>query len=159
MIKTKKITLRKAEINDCKKIFFLFNDPEVRKNSLNQNKIDYKKHKEWFSKKIIDRNYLILIAESAGVFVGQVRFDINGNEALTSVSLHKYFRGYGLGKILLADGLKYLKRHRQDITYALGQIKPDNIAAIKNSAYAGFRFDKKLSINGHMINQYKSKLK
>jgi len=153
-----KITLRKAKPQDCRKIYFLYSEPLSRKFSLSSEKVSYANHKKWFTNKLADKNYLILAAENKGKFVGQVRFEIEGNEALTGVSVHKKFRGYGLGKTLLADGMAYLKIHFPKVKFAIGQIMPENIAAIKNSQFVGFKFEKCLILNNKKINQYRLKL-
>ncbi|MFA6963158.1 MAG: GNAT family N-acetyltransferase [Patescibacteria group bacterium] len=153
------VTLRLATEKDCKKIFYLFNDPLVRKNSVNQEKLDFKNHKAWFARKICDKNYIFLIAETKGLFAGQVRFDLKGDEALTGVSLHKRFRGYGLGKILLIRGMDYLKKYRPEISFATGDIKPNNLAAVRNSEYAGFVFEKESVISGEKFLRCKCDLR
>jgi RimJ/RimL family protein N-acetyltransferase len=148
------VSLRPAQKGDCKKIFYLFNNMEVRQNSINQEKVSYGGHKAWFLSKLSDKNTILMVAEVRGIFAGQVRFDIDGGYALTSVSLHKRFRGYGLGKILLVSGLAYLREARPEIHVATGQIKPDNIAAIKNSKYAGFEFEKMVTVKGVKLMQF-----
>lgn len=145
------ITLRLANQKDCKKNFYLSNDPEVRRNSLNQDKIVFKNHKNWFTQKINDPHYIFLIAEIQGKFAGQVRFEVKGCEALTSTSLHKRFRGYGLGKFILKKGLEFLKQNHPEILLALGEIKSENIAAIKNSEFAGFKFKKESHLDDQQI--------
>jgi ribosomal protein S18 acetylase RimI-like enzyme len=148
------VTLRPAQKGDCRRIFYLFNNEEVRRNSISQEKVSYDNHKSWFLSKLSDKNTLLMVAEVKGVFAGQVRFDIDGNCALTSVSLHKRFRGYGLGKVLLVGGLSYLREAHPEIRVATGQIKPDNIAAIKNSKYAGFEFEKMVTVDGVELMQF-----
>lgn len=153
------LILRLANEKDCKKIFYLFNDSLVRRNSLNSAKIEYSSHKEWFGKKIHDKNYIFLVAETGRLFAGQVRFDLEKDEALTSVSLHKRFRGYGLGKALLVKGIEFLKKYHPEIHYATGDIKADNLAAVRNSEYAGFVFYGESILNGDKILHCKCDLK
>ena len=153
------ISLRTINKKDCKKIYYLFNDPEVRKNSLSSEKITFKNHKKWFLEKLDDQNYIFLIAESGDDFIGQIRFDVKNKTALTSISLHRQFRGKGLGKILLRLGLEYLKKNFPGIHLASGEIKSDNIAAIKNSEHAGFRFQKRKITETDDISYYLCDLK
>jgi len=155
----KQVKLRPAKKEDCKRLFFLFNDSTVRNNSLSLDKVEYKNHKAWFTSRLEDPDTILLVATIEDSFVGQVRFDIDADRALTSISIHKRFRGYGLGKVLLKDSLAYLKKKHPKIKFAVGQIKPSNIAAIKNTEFVGFKFDKTVEAKGVTVKQYLYDLK
>lgn len=74
------MTIRQAQDtrNDYDLIFSLSNDPLVRSNSFNQNKIEYADHCKWFEKTVADKKslfFLVFIDESEKDFFGQIRFN------------------------------------------------------------------------------------
>ncbi len=73
----KKLSLREATKEDCTLLFRWANDPEVRLSSLSPEPIDWEDHVAWLTKKLADPSCHIFIASNtAGVPVGQVRFDL-----------------------------------------------------------------------------------
>jgi spore coat polysaccharide biosynthesis predicted glycosyltransferase SpsG/RimJ/RimL family protein N-acetyltransferase len=141
--------LRKVVPEDSKQIFELSNDPEVRNNSINRNKIKWEDHQNWFTQKLKNNNYIILLAlDRKDNFIGQVRFEIEKDKATVSISIMKDFRGKGFSKNLLVNGCKYLFNYRESLNKILAYIRPENRASIKGFDSAGFSFYRTETING-----------
>ncbi|HXW69417.1 MAG TPA: GNAT family N-acetyltransferase, partial [Dissulfurispiraceae bacterium] len=126
-----KIVIRKADVKDMRAVYELSNDPEIRRRSFNKGDIEFPEHKEWFEKKLGDAACIFLVAEAAGVFIGQVRFDITGGEAVISISMHNRFRGVGLGREIMKKALGYLKAAAPSVETVRAYIQEENSSSIK----------------------------
>ena len=153
------LVLRKAEPKDMYKIYKLSNDPDVRKNSFNSDKIKLENHKIWFLNKLKSGNYFFLVAEINNTFVGQVRFDINGNEAVISISMMKQYRGIGMGKFIIKRAIHLLVSDNPDILYVKAYIKIGNMHSAGFFESTGFHFVQEIIINGQHAMQYGYQLK
>jgi UDP-2,4-diacetamido-2,4,6-trideoxy-beta-L-altropyranose hydrolase len=140
------IALREAQIGDMNDIYHLSNESEVRRNSFNQEKIKFKDHEKWFADQLNDDQCLYLVAEIDGEFIGQVRFDIVGSEAVISISICKRYRRAGAGRIVSERALKYLKTIVPDIKTVKAYIKEGNIPSVKYFENANFTFDKYIKV-------------
>lgn len=148
------VTIRPAEKADLLKVFELANDPVVRANSFYSDKISLNEHRNWYVTKLNDPNFLLLIFENKGRFVGQVKFDME-DEIIIGVSLTPEFRGMRLSPMLLKKGLKFLKSYRPQVTDVIACIKKDNIPSVKAFKRSGFAFEKEVNINGIETYRYK----
>ena len=95
-----------ARLEDIQDVFNLSNDSDVRKNSFNTSKIIWQDHVKWFEDKIINNDDCVyfVVRNELNKFIGQVRFDRIADEKnayIVNISLHKDFRGKGLGTELL----------------------------------------------------------
>ncbi|MDP3467532.1 MAG: UDP-2,4-diacetamido-2,4,6-trideoxy-beta-L-altropyranose hydrolase [Daejeonella sp.] len=99
------ISLRDVKSEDCKLLFSWANEPAVRMNAVNNNKIEWKEHIAWFSKILSGGNSRIFILERSGKPVGQVRFDLKGDHFIIDYSVDKDFRSKGLGKLMLKKSI------------------------------------------------------
>jgi UDP-2,4-diacetamido-2,4,6-trideoxy-beta-L-altropyranose hydrolase len=148
------LSLRKAEKKDIYSIYELSNDTDVRQNSFNTDKIEIENHITWFTNKIVDKNCLFLIAEIKCNFVGKVRFDINGDAAVVSISLIRRFRGLGAGRILLQKAMDFLRSAMPYVLFVRAYIKKENIHSKRLFEIAGFLFVKESTIKGHDAFEY-----
>ena len=82
------LTLRKAKEDDCDLLYRWANDPKVRKNSFNKEKIDYEEHKKWFENKLnSDKSYMFILKDE--VPLGQIRIDIEDNIGFYQFVCHR----------------------------------------------------------------------
>ncbi len=148
--------LRRANENDAMAVFNLSNDRTVRLNSINQDVIAWHDHIRWYSEKLNDRNCLFLLAFNANdEFVGQVRFTVEGQNAIISISLDKNFRGKGLSSsLLIKSSFKYLKDH-PEIQSILAYIRPENTPSIKAFTGAAYLLSHEEKIKGDKFFVYK----
>lgn len=135
----KVIKLRPACEKDCKLLWEWVNDPLVRNCSFNSDPISWEEHVKWFNKKLYDPNCFIFIAEDQnGIPVGQIRFDINDEQAEVGLSIDKCWRGLGYGTLLIRYGVKEMFQNTT-IKSIHAFIKPCNIGSIKSFERAGFK--------------------
>ena len=147
--------VRKAEKKDINLIYDLSNDPLVRKNSINSKKIPWKEHLNWFEKKINDKDSVFyVIFDDKGEFIGQVRYEINNNTAIVSISITKYFRGKKLSVPLLKDTARLLFKEKENVNEIHALIKPDNISSIKSFQMAQYVFKDNTLIDGEVYSVY-----
>jgi len=150
-----KYLVRKAEKKDINLIYDLSNDPLVRKNSINSKKIPWKEHLNWFEKKINDKDSVFyVIFDDKGEFIGQVRYEINNNTAIVSISIAKYFRGKKLSVPLLKDTARLLFKEKENVNEIHALIKPDNISSIKSFQMAQYVFKDNTLIDGEVYSVY-----
>ena len=85
-------------------------------------------------KKLSDNNCKILIFESKqGHPVGQIRFEKTKEKWIIDYSVDKYFRGLGLGNIILKKSISKFKSGEFQ-----AEVKKENKASIKTFIRIGF---------------------
>ncbi|HBC87164.1 MAG TPA: UDP-2,4-diacetamido-2,4,6-trideoxy-beta-L-altropyranose hydrolase [Lentisphaeria bacterium] len=131
--------LRKASKDDCKFIWELSNSKPVRDVSFTRDPIPWDHHKGWFDRTLADKNCFFCIAETAGGKpAGQVRFRMNGPDAVISTSLALEFRGKGYGSILIFEASNALFSST-GVKTVHAYIKNENKGSLKSFQKAGFR--------------------
>ena len=127
-------SIRLATIDDMEKVFELSNDDIVRANSINQEKIKWEDHVEWFNNRIKKQDEPFYIVESQDKeFIAQVRFDKKEEDILISISIAENFRGKGLASKIVESCIK--KSGYEKVT---AYIYDTNMASIKTFIKAGF---------------------
>ena len=143
--------LRYAAKEDSQTVLKLSNDPTVRSQSINTAIIKLNEHKNWFSKKINEEDYIFLLAFSKmNKFIGQVRFEITGDDAVVSISIVNDFRGKGYSKKILMEACTKLFREKNVSTIS-AFILPGNISSIHGFRSAGFSKEMELEINERLF--------
>ncbi|MGQ0666821.1 MAG: UDP-2,4-diacetamido-2,4,6-trideoxy-beta-L-altropyranose hydrolase [Nitrospiraceae bacterium] len=87
------LRLRPAQQEDAALYFGWVNEAEVRRQSINQDPIPWRVHQEWFRNKLADGDCRLLVLEASTLPVGQIRFDIEDDEAHVDYSLDPFVRG------------------------------------------------------------------
>lgn len=123
----KGIYLRKVEYSDMELIYRWAIDPIVRNNSFNIDTITYENHVKWFVKMMSDISVLQFILMDGNVPVGQIRLNINGDEAEIGYSIVAEFRGKGYGRRILQLAYEEIKASHPEISKLVAKVKPDNI--------------------------------
>lgn len=140
LLKSKKLTLRKASDNDTKETHEWANSPSTRKFSFKQEPIPLVDHTNWFSTKISSPNCFYQILENQDSCLGSIRFDIQDGIATISylVAPDHYRQGYGT--ILMILGLKALSKNytSEQIKTVQGFVLLNNIASLKTFKRIGF---------------------
>lgn len=135
----KELQLIEAKEDDLIFLFNLANDEEVRKQSFSTKPISLSEHTAWFHSVLQDPDRLLYVFFIKQAFVGQVRFDIEENTAVVSISLHADFRGVGLAPDLLKLGLLRLKEEKgQAVKEVYAYVKEENAASLKAFTKANF---------------------
>lgn len=107
---TAQTRLRPACEADVVSYFNWANDPGVRRNAIHPEAIRWVDHKAWFEKKLNDPKGRLYVFEAAGLPVGQIRFDQEGDEARIDYSLDTLVRGRGWGSRLVSLGMQRLEK-------------------------------------------------
>lgn len=128
--KVKDLKLRKAEKKDCRFLFDLRNEEEVRKSSFQAQPIPYEHHEMWFNGKMSGEQSKIFILELGQRPVGQVRMDICGEKAEISYALCKAVRGHGYSKWMLSE-LERRVRGEGWCSGFVAEVKRENMASRK----------------------------
>jgi len=136
--KERRITLRKAMAEDCRRLWDWRNEQDTRQASFQTDFIPFDQHEQWFKAKLEDACTRVLIAVDAqGHEVGCVRFDIRGREAAISVSIDRDERGKGYGREAIRRGSEYLMEEGS-IERIIAQIRADNVTSREVFQRAGY---------------------
>ncbi|MFD1316090.1 GNAT family N-acetyltransferase [Namhaeicola litoreus] len=140
------LDIRRATKDDLKFVFKLSNENSVRENSFNSKPIQYENHNEWFFNQLQDKNILFYILEFKKISIGQIRYNLNENNAIIGISISEKFRGQGLAlRGLEISTNEYFKTNELPI-YAY--IKKTNEGSIQLFKKAGFKLIDEEIING-----------
>jgi UDP-2,4-diacetamido-2,4,6-trideoxy-beta-L-altropyranose hydrolase len=134
----RELQIRLCRETDCQLLFSWANDPELRQASFHSDAVAWEGHQRWFRQKLLDPQSVIYIGESAeGKPVGVVRFHLEEDRAILSVSVDPEFRGTGWGRELIALSTQTLTRSglaRRVEAF----VKPENRASIRLFESSGF---------------------
>jgi UDP-2,4-diacetamido-2,4,6-trideoxy-beta-L-altropyranose hydrolase len=149
-IRGESVRLRRVREDDCRLLWEWANDPEVRAVSFSSESIPWEAHLRWFNAKLGNSGCLLLIAEdSAGVPIGQVRFDVvRKNEAVISVSVDRENRGKGFGSTIIRLASQKLC-DLTEINVIHAYIKQNNEASFRAFMKAGYKESGVTMISGH----------
>jgi UDP-2,4-diacetamido-2,4,6-trideoxy-beta-L-altropyranose hydrolase len=132
------LTLRRASTGDCDLLWRWANDAGVRQSAFHSELIPPSEHRRWLDRKLRDPACVILIAaDPGGSPVGQIRFDVRGDEATVDVSIDKQRRKAGLGCGLIESGIEELTQ-TLPIRTVHAYVKPENQPSLHAFAEAGF---------------------
>lgn len=143
-------SLRNAQINDSEDVFSWRNDPHSRSMFIEQEKVTWETHQNWFKKSLENPMRLILIATSDQKNIAVIRFDFlstSKNHAVISINLKPECRGKGIAVPLLIEAEKFLPK---DCSKISAEIKQENSASIKSFERAGYS----ITISGENIVTY-----
>ncbi|AUB56005.1 hypothetical protein BK007_08335 [Methanobacterium subterraneum] len=146
---TDNLVLKEADEGYLKPVFNLSNDPEVREQSFSHGEIGFDEHGDWYNNELKNENCFFLVAEIDSEFLGQIRFKINNDSAIISISLVKKYRGIGIGAEILKRSIEILRIKNHKIKRVIAQIKSDNIYSKKFFIKFGFVQVGELNIKGN----------
>lgn len=96
-----KLTLTRATEEDCRFLYDLRNEEDVRKNSFQTETFSYESHVAWYKEKLGDKQTQIYVLKQDGENIGQARVDLHGVDGEISYALCQKARGYGYAKWML----------------------------------------------------------
>jgi UDP-2,4-diacetamido-2,4,6-trideoxy-beta-L-altropyranose hydrolase len=130
--------LRPVQAEDCRQIWEWANESVTRAASFSPGPIAWERHEPWFTAKLDDPNCAYFIAlDGEGQPVGQVRFDVDGAEAVISVGLAGRRLGLGYGPELIRLGVRELFRTRP-VERVNALIRTENLRSLRAFIKAGF---------------------
>lgn len=122
------VRVRKATEADILITFQWTNDPELRRQSYNENTISEEEHSRWFRGKLTDPKCFIFIFQYKNEPFALVRFDLS-DEATISYSVDKNYRRKGWGQHVLRLAIENFSRQINTPMKIVGFVKKDNIAS------------------------------
>lgn len=135
------VFLREADKNDRDLLFKWANDPVVRSNSFNTAPIPYENHVKWFNKMMDDSTVLQFILMDDDTPVGQIRLNVDGEEAGIGYSIGSEFRGKGYGLLILKLVKEEVKQNYPEIRRLVAKVKPGNVASNKIFQIANYNME------------------
>lgn len=151
------LTLRPVQFEDNHLIWEWANDPATRLNSFSSELITWESHLVWFKAKLADPQHVFYLAlDAAATPIGQIRYKLNGQQAVVSMSLALNQRGHGYGSqvIRLASERIFEEGIIKQIH---AYVKPANLASIQAFTKAGFVNEGLIEIEGcqalHLVRQ------
>lgn len=133
--------LKPVNLSHTDIIYEWANEEETRKHAFHTERIEYSTHQLWMRAKLDDPNCLFFICDNAGIYVGQIRLDISGQQGLISYSIDKCQRGKGYGKqmlLLLEAEIEHSPEWAGKITEFVARVKYGNLPSQKCFERLGF---------------------
>lgn len=123
------VYLRKAVQSDMDLLFEWANDPAVRKNSFRSDPIPYADHVKWFNHIMGDENVLQFILMDEDNPIGQIRLNLDNEEAEIGYSISADYRGKGYGHKTLQLIMRKIQADYPQIKKLVAKVKPENMAS------------------------------
>ena len=121
------LALRDSRPGDISLYFNWVNESRVRQNSINSDPIAWHEHETWFKSQIDNPTCRMFVFCANELPIGQVRFEMSGEEWMIDYSLDELVRGRGWGKILVAQALAELRKSSTGKVVA--SVKTSNLAS------------------------------
>jgi spore coat polysaccharide biosynthesis predicted glycosyltransferase SpsG/RimJ/RimL family protein N-acetyltransferase len=131
--------LRSAQMDDCSLVWEWANDPAARSASFRSESISWDQHLEWFKSKINDPQCIFYIAVDVNQTpIGHIRFDLQGQDAIVSITIEAGSRGKGYGSQLIQRASQRILE-RKEIHTIHAFIKEENPISCHVFRKAGYR--------------------
>ena len=125
------VYLREVVQSDMDLLYTWGNDPAVRKNSFKTDPIPYDDHVRWFKRIMEDDNVLQFIMMDEDIPVGQIRLNIEDDEAEIGYSIAAEYRRKGYGHTILQLIADKVETDYPQIKKLIAKVKPENSASKK----------------------------
>ena len=134
------IKLREADINDAMNILTWRNHALVRNSALDSKAIGEQEHMNWFKGVIDSANKILFLALEKNKEIGVVHYNLNEYKASADVSiyLNPSLIGKGLGKAVLLESIKYLKKNMKKIKKINATVLVENKRSLRMFENCGF---------------------
>jgi UDP-2,4-diacetamido-2,4,6-trideoxy-beta-L-altropyranose hydrolase len=144
-----RLQIRKVREDDCKQLWEWANDPDVRAVSFSSESISWEQHIEWFRSRLNNPAYVLHIATNgAEIPLGQIRYDLDGDQAVISMSLDREVRGKGYGSPLIWLSSQELF-DTTAITTVHAYVKQANEISVRAFEKAGYQNVGMTTVEGH----------
>jgi UDP-2,4-diacetamido-2,4,6-trideoxy-beta-L-altropyranose hydrolase len=150
----KRVHIGPVTMEDCTLLWKWANDPVTRNQSFSTESISMTDHKLWFNAKINDPDTFMFIANNNQEKpVGVVRFNIEDDRAIISITVAPEYRGQGYSSEII-DSSTELLFSNTNIRLVNAFVKPGNIASQHAFSNAGFTKIKDAEYKGHNAMHY-----
>ena len=148
------LSIRRMLGSDMRNIFKLSNEPFVRQYSINKKLITWQEHKMWFSGKIKDPCCDFFTAEVKGEFAAQVRYQLQTEQMLVSLSVAGPFRGKGFASEILRISARMVFASRPKLSEIIAYIDPENTVSDRVFTKVGYIPKGEKKISGRLFRKY-----
>ena len=148
------IKVRKAVWDDRDELFKLASSLDVRNASFYPGEILYENHLIWFDKILKNKNEVIYILTESDIFLGQIRFSLDGNSCIVGISLDEKARGKKYGVLFFNNAFVKLRKEYKNIKQIKAFIKEENIRSQKYFKKIGFLFSKDIYKNSFKAQEW-----
>ena len=134
------LTVREANIDDCRVVWEWWNDPLTRQMMKQNDYVEWDAHCAWFEKTLADPERILCMAVAGPEKVGVVRFDLQADGVYeVSINLNPDQRGRGYAPQALIRASEYIiSQHHPRKLFAT--LKKLNVPSEKSFARAGFKY-------------------
>jgi UDP-2,4-diacetamido-2,4,6-trideoxy-beta-L-altropyranose hydrolase len=153
-LRTAELRIRRATMADCRLLWELANDPEVRASAFSPASIPWEDHVVWFESKMKTATCHILIGEAESEVVGQVRIcELLDGQGEIDVTVARAFRGQGFGSPLIDLAVRELFASTA-MARIHAYILPQNAASQRTFEAAEFRQVGEEQVKRHRVLHY-----
>ena len=143
------IILRKTNESDIADIYKYLHRDFVKKYSEVGEKAEWTQHRRWYKFLINSESYLLYIIEDKnGKFLGQLKFELEGETSIISIYLLNEIRGKGLAKSIIEMGLSELIHESDEVDIVLAYILEENEPSLNLFKSCGFEFEGETEYGG-----------
>jgi len=141
------ISFRRVKKEDCREIWQWRNEKSVRDQSFSSDPIPYPMHREWFKKRLVDKDCVFLKILLNNRDPGVLRYDIQDQSAEIHITIAPEMRNKGIGSRSIRLGSDFLfKQTKVDLIIA--HIKANNYPSIRTFEKAGFIVSRRITFKG-----------
>lgn len=147
------INIKEVEKEDSEAVYTLSTSNSVRKYSKNSKLFSFESHQRWFEDAISNQNILFLVLKEkiTNRFLGQIRFQREGNQMIISLSFTDFLRGKGVSGRLLVRAMQKAK-NKFSCNHFIAEINERNIPSKK--LFESLGFEKIYQENDILIYKY-----
>ena len=127
------MNLRPATYSDRRVLYELACDPAMRLARGTDRKFSWAEHCTWLKSVLSDNTIFLYMAEEGKRVVGEIRFDVDGDQAEVGLVVKERGRGQGYGVEMITEGMKLVP-----VEKFRARIDPENVASRKCFKRAGF---------------------
>lgn len=130
------VRLRPATMDDSAMLLELRNERGVREASFTMDIVEPDEHHAWLTRKLADPSCLLCVVEHDGAPIGQVRLDLDGEEAELSISLFPAERGHGLGRQAIGLAIDDVPAEIRTVKALVKMTNAPSLAVFKAAGFA-----------------------
>jgi len=148
------INFCRAQETDCKLLWNWASDPGTRAVSFSSAPISWEDHVRWFNSKLHNENCrMYVVTMNDGTPLGQIRYDIEQENAVISISIDSKFRNKGYGFILIRKTSQRLF-NESNVGRVHAYVKQDNDSSASVFTKAGFKKMELTTIRGQQATHF-----
>lgn len=133
------LAMRPARMDDAELLWRWANDPDVRGNAFQQEPIPWETHVAWLEGKLASGTSRLWVFSAGDEPVGQVRVDLEGEDAVIDISVASGRRGRGYGRRMLMEAIGRMQAERGPRIRPRAVVLEHNAPSLRLFRACGFR--------------------